>query len=214
VATGKPWGAYNYYQGKYTSINVFNVSRPMNKYRLLGTTSHEYEHHVAGLFREKAYSERGSLDLSVVLLHTKESIISEGTADCAREFLDFTYSRYGKLMEALSRLQGRVSLNLAYMLNVEGVDDKTAAEYLASEVFLPIEEARKSLGFSRPLTPDGKLNLLKPYVYTYFFGRRDYVLPTFQKARKKGKVGEFFRTLYLNPYSRSTATWEKAFSEI
>jgi len=40
------------------------------------------------------------------------------------------------------------------------------------------------------------------------------VLPTYQKARKKGKLKEFFQTLYLNPYSRSTATWKTAFSHI
>jgi len=64
------------------------------------------------------------------------------------------------------------------------------------------------------LTLNGKLNFFKPYIFTYFFGRRDYVLPTFQKAQKKDKVNEFFQTLYLNPYSRSTATWKIAFSNI
>jgi len=99
-------------------------------------------------------------------------------------------------------------------LNVENVDEETAAEYIASEGFRPIDEARKTIGFSKPLTPDGKPNFFKPYVYTYFFGRRDCVLPTFQKAQKKGKVKEFFQTLYLNPYSRSSATWKIAFSRI
>lgn len=210
----KPWGAYNYYQGNYTSINVFNVDRTMNKHRLIGTICHEYEHHVATLFVEKCYRERGLLDLSAILLDTKACIISEGTADCAKDFLDLQLGEYGKLMEALSRLQAMVILNVAYMLNVEDVDYETAAKYVASEQFLPIEDARKTLAFSKPLTPDGKINLLKPYIYTYFFGKKDYVLPTFQKALKRDRVGEFFQTLYLNPYSRSTATWKKAFSKI
>ena len=214
TVTGEPWSAYNYYQGNYTSVNVFNVDMPFNKYRLITTLAHEYEHHVANLFTEKYYRENNALDLSAVLLHTKRCIISEGTADCARDFLGLRLGgEYDGLVESLSNLQSMISLNVAYMLNVEHVDDETATEYVSSEGFRPIEEARK-LRFSKPLTPDGKPNFFKPYVYTYFFGRRNYVLPTFHKAQKKGKVKEFFQTLYLNPYSRSSATWKTAFSKI
>jgi len=215
TVTGEPWGAYNYYQGNYTSINVFNIDRPLNRYRLIMALCHEYEHHVANLFTERYYRENKSLDLSAVLLNIKRCTISEGTADCARDFLGLQLSEeYGEFIESLSNLGRMIGLNVAYMLNVENVDDETAAEYMASEGFLPIEEARKGIRFSKPLTPDGRPNLFKPYVYTYFFGRRDYVLPTFQKAQKKGKVKEFFQTLYLNPYSRSSATWKIAFSKI
>jgi len=215
TVTGEPWSAYNYYQGNYTSINVFNIDMPFNKYRLIAVLCHEYEHHVANLFEEKYYRENKSLDLSAVLLHTKRCIINEGTADCARDFLGLQLSgEYEEFIESLSNLRSMIGLNVAYMLNVENVDEETAAEYIASEGFRPIDEARKTIGFSKPLTPDGKPNFFKPYVYTYFFGRRDYVLPTFQKAQKKGKVKEFFQTLYLNPYSRSSATWKIAFSRI
>jgi len=215
TVTGEPWGAYNYYQGNYTSVNVINIDMPFNKYRLITALAHEYEHHVANLFTEKYYRENKLLDLSAVLLHTKRCIIGEGTADCAKEFLGLQLGgEYSGLIESLSNLRSMLSLNAAYMLNVENVDDETVAEYIASEGFLPIERARKGIGFSKPLTPDGKPNLFKPYVYTYFFGRRDYVLPTFQKAQKKGKVKEFFQTLYINPYSRSSATWKTAFSKI
>ena len=215
TVTGEPWVAYNYYQGDYTSINVLNIDRPFNRYRLIMALCHEYEHHVASLFTERYYRENKSLDLSAVLLHTKRCIISEGTADCARDFLGLQLSEeYGEFIESLSNLGKMIGLNVAYMLNVENVDDETAAEYLASEGFLPIEEARKGIRSNKPLTPDGKPNLFKPYIYTYFFGRRDYVLPTFQKAQKKDKVKEFFQTLYLNPYSHSSATWKIAFSKI
>jgi len=79
---------------------------------------------------------------------------------------------------------------------------------------MTIERAKKGIRFSKPLTPDGKPNFFKPYVYTYFFGKKDYVLPTFQRAQKKDKLKEFFQTLYLNPYSRSSVTWKTAFSKI
>jgi len=215
TVTDEPWGAYNYYQGNYTSINVFNIDRPFNRYGLIWTLCHEYEHHVANLFTEKYYRENKALDLAAVLLNTKRCIISEGTADCARDFLGLQLGEeYGEFIESLGNLGRMIGLNVAYMLNVENVDDETAAEYMASEGFLPIEEARKGIRFSKPSTPDGKPNFFKPYIYTYFFGRRDYVSPIFQKARKKGKIKEFFQNLYLNPYSRSSATWKIAFSKI
>jgi hypothetical protein len=211
----KPWGGYNYYKGNYTSVNAFNIDTPFNKHSLIAASYHEYEHHVANLCTEKYYRENNALDLAAVLLNTKQSIIDEGTADCARDFLNTQLrEKYGKLYESLRNLGSMISLNVAYMLNIENADNETAAEYIASEAFIPIEQARKNTAFSKPLTPDGKPNLFKPYIYTYFFGRRDYVLPTLQKAEKKHKLKEFFQTLYLNPYSRSSATWKLAFSKI
>jgi hypothetical protein len=214
TATGVPWGGYNYYQGNYTSINAFNIDRPTNRYRLTGVLCHEYEHHVANLFREKCFREKGLLDLCTVLLLTKENTIGEGTADCAGDFLGIQPDEHSELLRSLSRLGDMVSLNAAYMLNVEDVDYETVAEYVASEVFMNIEDVRKAFAFIKPFNPDGKPNLFRPYVYTYFFGKRDYVLPTFKKAQKGNKLQEFFQTLYMNPYSRSTATWKTAFSKI
>jgi hypothetical protein len=214
VASGEPWSAYNYYQGNFTSVNAINVDRTFNKYRLVGMLCHEYEHHIANVFAERYYRKTKALEMSVALLHTKGCIISEGTADCAREFLNWSPAEYGELLESLVTLQSMIWLNVAYMINVESIDDEKAAEYFSSESFVPIEEARKSLSYTKPANQDGKPNMLCPYIYTYYFGRKDYVLPTFQKAQKRGRVKEFFRTLYLNPYSRSSATWRTAFSMI
>jgi hypothetical protein len=214
AVSDEPWGAYNYYQGNYTSVNAINLDRTFNKYRLVAMLCHEYEHHIANVFTEQYYRKTKALDMSVALLHTKRSIISEGTADCAREFLNLMPTEYGELLESLGTLQSMIGLNAAYMLNVESADDEKVAEYISSEGFMPIEDAKQSLNFSKPTNRDGKPNLFKPYIYTYYFGRRDYVLPTFQKAQKKGKLKEFFQTLYLNPYSRSSATWKIAFSKI
>jgi hypothetical protein len=212
---GEPWTAYNYYKGNYESTNVFNIDKSFNKHSLIGVVAHEYEHHAANVFKEKYCRENAALDLSALLLHTKRCIIDEGTANCARDFLGLQLdSPDGAIVESLSQLGSMVGLNVAYMLNLENADDETAAEYIASETFTPLHEAKRALAFSKPLTSTGKLNFWAPYVYTYFFGRRDYVLPTFQNAEKKGRTNEFFKTLYLNPYSRSTSTWKMAFSKI
>ena len=214
TAKGEPWTGYNYYQGNYTSFNALNVDRSFNKYRLIAVLCHEYEHHVANIFAERYYRINKALDMSVALLHTKGSIINEGTADCAREFLSLPSPEHGELVESLNMLGSIIGLNAAYMLNVEGSDDESAAEYVSSETFVSMEEARKSISFYKPTTANGKPNFFKPYVYTYYFGRKDYVLPTFLKARKKEKLDDFFRVLYLNPYCRSSATWETAFRKI
>jgi hypothetical protein len=214
TARGKPWGAYNYYQGNFRSTNIINIDMPFNKYTLVSTLCHEYEHHVSNLFTENSYRKDKALDLSVVLLHTQRSIISEGTAECARDFLGLELREFGGLVQSLRNLGSMVNLNATYMLNVENVDDDTVAEYVASEAYVPAEDAKKRIRFDKPLNSDGRINLWKPYIYTYFFGRRDYVLPTFKKARKKDKLGQFYQTLYLNPYSRSAATWKAAFSGI
>jgi len=215
TVTKKPWGANNYYQGNYTSITAINIDLPANRRRIMGGLCHEYEHHVTNLFREKHYRENKLLDLSAVLYHTKGSVIDEGTADCAKDFLNLqTEEEHSELLEYLQNLRRMIDINVAYMINVQGVDDETAAEYIASESFAPIEAARKLLEFIKPMTPNGKPNFFKPYIYTYFFGRRDYVLPTFQEAQKKNRLKEFFQILYLNPYSRSTASWKIAFAKI
>jgi hypothetical protein len=142
--------------------------------------AHEYEHHVANLFAEKYCRENQALDLAAVLLHTKRSVISEGTAECARNFLGLQFEgRYGRLVESLINLGNMVRINVAYIINLENADAETIAGYLATESFLSTEDAKKTMAFSNPLTPAGKPNFFSPYVFTYYFGKRDYVLPTF-----------------------------------
>ncbi len=87
AVTNKPWGGYNYYLGDFKSMNEFNVDHPMNREVSLSVIYHEYEHHVNNLFRERAYLKNRYLELSVVPLHTGRSVISEGSADSAKEFL-------------------------------------------------------------------------------------------------------------------------------
>ena len=47
---------------------------------------------------------------------------------------------------------------------------------------------------------------------TVIAGRRDYVLPTFEKAVHEDQLTEFYKTVYLNPYSGSSLTWNDAFN--
>ncbi|MFX0053513.1 MAG: hypothetical protein ACFFAD_01175 [Candidatus Hermodarchaeota archaeon] len=210
AVTDKPWGGYNYYQGDYKSKNEFNVDRPFSKHGLAAVIYHEYEHHVSNLWREKAYRENNWTDLSIVPL-TGRCVISEGTADTAMDFLEVGEGTDALRMRALTNLSRMCSMNAALMLNHEHASDDEVVEYLVECTFGKEERIRPSLEFSRPKTKEGKPNLWAPYIFNYLTGRKDFVYPTFLKAKETDKLPDFFRTVYLNPYSGSSRTWNEAF---
>ncbi len=215
TVTGEAWSGYNYYQGNYTSVNVLNLDMPFNKTRLLAVLYHEYEHHINNMFREMIYRENNQLELSVVLLHTMRSVISEGTADTARDFLGVTIeTEEENLIAKLAELRSLVRLNSTYLLNIENEKPSDVIDYVVQYGIMPRENAEKGMAFISPRTPDGKINFWWPYVYTYYFGRHNFVLPTFEKAKKLDKLARFFEILYLNPHSKTAATWNDAFAEI
>ncbi|MFX1270953.1 MAG: hypothetical protein ACFFAX_04645, partial [Promethearchaeota archaeon] len=187
-----------------------NVDRPFSKHGLAAVIYHEYEHHVSNLWREKAYRENNWTDLSIVPL-TGRCVISEGTADTAMDFLEVGEGTDALRMRALANLSRMCSMNAALMLNHEHASDDEVVEYLVECTFGKEERIRPSLEFSRPKTKEGKPNLWAPYIFNYLTGRKDFVYPTFLKAKETDKLPNFFRTVYLNPYSGSSRTWNEAF---
>jgi hypothetical protein len=212
AVTNEPWSGYNYYLGGFKSVNAINTDRPMNQRSLLFLTYHEYEHHVSNLWREKAYLERGFTDLAIIPLHTGRCVISEGTADTAREFLDkVVVNRELHALRSIGMLGRMVTINAAIMLNQEGKTVEEAVEYMMECGFKERAMAQSTIRFIGPTSENDKPNFWAPYIFTYLFGRIDFVLPAFAKAVKEDVLGEFFRTIYLNPYSCSSVTWKKAF---
>ena len=212
AVTNKPWSGYNYYLGDFKSVNAINTDKPMNLRSRLYLTYHEYEHHVSNLWREKAYLERGFTDLAIVPIHTGRCVISEGTADTAREFLNkVVVNREFHAHTSIAMLDQMVKINAAIMLNQEGKTVEETVEYMMEYGFRERARAQSAIGFIRPTSENGRPNLWAPYIFTYLFGRIDFVLPTYTKAVKEDVLGEFFRTIYLNPYSCSSVTWKKAF---
>ncbi len=208
----EPWSGYNYYQGGFRSVNEFNIDRPMNKHNLLAVIYHEYEHHVSNLWREKAYLDNDLLDLTVVPLHTGRCVISEGTADTAKEFLGLKDTDPStKAVDVLYKLARMVSINAALFMNRDNFTIEETISYIAEKQIRPEDDAKNSIAFMRPMNPDGSLNFWAPYIFTYYIGRTQFVKPTFDKAKAKGKEVEFFKTIYLNPYSASSVTWNDAF---
>jgi len=212
AVTGKPWGAYNWYKGDFRSVNEFNIDRTFNRNTMASTIYHEYEHHVSNLWREKAYREQGWTDLSVVLYHTGGSVISEGTADTAADFLGVGKGTHeGNAVRATTDLFRVLSINAAIMLNQDHVPLEEVLDYMTERSFSPRERTEAVIGFMSPKTPDGNPNFFTPYVFAYYIGRNHFVYPTFAKAREKDQLPKFFRTLYLNPYVGSSVTWDEAF---
>ncbi|MFX1578479.1 MAG: hypothetical protein ACFFBJ_02445 [Promethearchaeota archaeon] len=208
----QPWSGYNWYQGGFKSLNQFNIDAKFNKDSLLNVIYHEYEHHVSNLWREKAYLNSENLELSIVLLHTGRCVISEGTADTAKEFLGvIDDSPRMKVMNTLYVLRRMTGINAAIMMNAEGKTPEEAVDYMVNRSLRTKESAQQSINFISPTTKDGKTNFFAPYIYTYFKGRTDFVLPTYLKASEKETLPEFFKTVYMNPYSGSSVTWERAF---
>ncbi len=213
TVTGAPWSGYNWYQKGFKSLNQFNADVTFNRNTLQGVIYHEYEHHVSNLWREKYFLEHGDLELSVVPLHTGRCVISEGTADTAKEFLGVRDEDPEiEIADALYTLRRMTSINAAIMLNEERKSVSEVVEYMYERSYRPRKSAESSIAFIAPTLPDGRPNFWAPYVFTYFFGRTDYVLPTFEKAFESDEIARFYQTLYLNPYSGSSVTWKQAFS--
>jgi hypothetical protein len=208
----EPWSGYNWYKGGFKSLNQFNIDSKFNKDTLLNVIYHEYEHHVSNLWREKAFLNSKNLELSIVPLHTGRCVISEGTADTAKEFLGVTDdSPRMAVINALYVLRRMSSINAAIMLNNEGKTTEEAVDYLVNRGIRTHESAQQSINFISPNTKDGKPNFFAPYIYTYYKGRTDFVLPMYLKAVEKDSLPEFYKTVYMNPYSGSSVTWNKAF---
>jgi hypothetical protein len=183
-----------------------------NKDSILGVIYHEYEHHVSNLWRERSYREEGNLDLAIVPLHTGRCVISEGTADTAREFLGVLDDSPRMLVvRALYNLRRMTGINAAILLNKDNKIKDEVVDYLVKRGLRKRKRAEQSIAFIRPVNKDGKPNLFAPYVFTYNIGRTEYVLPTFQRAAEQDALPDFFRILYLNQYSGSSVTWNSAF---
>lgn len=82
--TGKPWSAYNWYKGRYTSVIQVNTDLPIAIDRAIDLACHEgYPgHHVYNaLLEQHLVRERGWVEFAVYPLFSPQSLIAEGTAN-------------------------------------------------------------------------------------------------------------------------------------
>ena len=81
---GKPWSAYNWYKGNYTSLIQVNTDLPITIDRAIDLACHEgYPgHHVYNALLEKhLVRDRGWVEFSIYPLFSPQSLIAEGTAN-------------------------------------------------------------------------------------------------------------------------------------
>ena len=82
--TGKPWVAYNWYQGNFHSLIQVNTELPIYIDRAVDLAAHEgYPgHHVYNaLLEQHLVRERGWVEFSIYPLFSPQSLIAEGTAN-------------------------------------------------------------------------------------------------------------------------------------
>jgi hypothetical protein len=82
--TGKPWSAYNWYQGEFRSVIQVNTDLPVFVDRAVDLACHEgYPgHHVYNVLLEKhLVRDRGWVEFSVYPLFSPQSLIAEGSAN-------------------------------------------------------------------------------------------------------------------------------------
>jgi hypothetical protein len=116
--TGKPWSAYNWYQGSFRSVIQVNTDFPVYIDRALDLACHEgYPgHHVYNALLEKHLArERGWKEFTVYPLFSPQSLIAEGTAN------------YG--IDVAFPGDERLRFEREKLFPLAGLDPKRAAEY-------------------------------------------------------------------------------------
>ncbi len=84
LVSGKPWSAYNWYQGRFVSRIEVNTDLPIPVSRVIDLAAHEgYPgHHVYnGLLEVGLVNDLGWPEYQVYALFSPQSLIAEGTAD-------------------------------------------------------------------------------------------------------------------------------------
>ena len=116
--TGKPWSAYNWYQGNFKSVIQVNTDLPVYIDRAIDLACHEgYPgHHVYNALLEKHLArERGWKEFTVYPLFSPQSLIAEGTAN------------YG--IQVAFPGDERVRFEREKLYPLAGLDPKRADEY-------------------------------------------------------------------------------------
>ena len=213
--TGKPWSAYNWYQGNYVSRIEVNTDLPIPVSRVIELAAHEgYPgHHVYNSLLEHALVRgRGWPEYQVYALFSPQSFIAEGSADFG----------VGMIFPGNDRLAFTREL-----FQLSGFDPKQAANYLqvvdAAKALAPagIEGARRYIDgemgadalvawlqkftLASPARAKQRLafiNRYRSYIINYSYGEelvRDFVEREGDKTAGSSKQWQAFATLLSTP---------------
>jgi hypothetical protein len=182
----QPWGAYNWYRGRYQSLVEFNTDLPIFLPGVLDVMAHEgYPgHHTDGVMKERRGIREGRrAELACFLVLSPMAVIAEGIAMTARERIfpndsDIAWTNDRLLKEAgmplepieqtlalrqATRVLRHVTGNAAILLHGEGWPDEDVLDYLQTYGLSSRERALKRLaGLKHPLW--------RTYFFTYTIG--------------------------------------------
>jgi hypothetical protein len=182
---GRPWSAYNWYQGGYQSLIQVNTELPIHVDRAIDLACHEgYPgHHVFNALLEKhLVRDRGWEEMSVYPLYSPQSLLAEGTANYGIEVAFPGGERVAFERDTLFPLAGldparadeyyRV-LGLVEKLDYAGneaarrylegaIDRDGAVEWLTRYALMPADRAAQRVRF---------FDAYRAYVINYNLGR-------------------------------------------
>jgi hypothetical protein len=185
AVSGEPWTAYNWYLGGLASRIELNTDLPLRAHVLPPLVAHEAYpgHHTEHACKEERLLRGlGLVETSLTLVHTPESLVSEGIAEVALEQAlgDRWPERVDELLrplgvpfdpelspvldDAFLRLRG-VDVNIARFVAERGWSRDEAVAYHRQWALSSEERARKAFEF----LADGQWGT---YVVTYMYGYR------------------------------------------
>lgn len=185
LVENEPWGAFNYYLGGLRSRVVFNTDIAVHAHQLAPVVAHELYpgHHTEHATKEALLVEgRGYRELTVALVGTPESMVSEGIAEVAIDVLlgedhhafgarhaarlgiDYDPEVARRVLDERRTLT-TVGLNMALMLHEDGASREEAVAY--TRRWLLVEEKRAGKLVEFALDPTWRA-----YVSCYSQGER------------------------------------------
>jgi hypothetical protein len=211
VVTGRPWNAFNRYEGAFRSTILLNAEagRTIAAVPLLAVHEAYPGHHTEHCRKEAGLVGRlGHGEQLISLVNTPQCLMAEGTAELADRVIPGPgWGRWtadilaemcvpvdGELMEPLVELVRRlmpVRQDAAIMLHDRGADVDDVTGYLERWLLLPRDRARQ---LARFLTDP----LWRAYSVTYVEGRR--LVSSWLEARPEGQsLAERYRILLDRP---------------
>jgi hypothetical protein len=191
LVTGKPWSAFNWYQGGLQSRIEIATDLPIRSDFLPVLAAHEVYpgHHSEHASKEAGLVRKlGRIESTILLVHTPECLVSEGIAEVAieqafgedwieraaeivrRHGVDMDVQTTRAVLEAFE-LFDDLRVNIAYHCAEDGWTEDEAVAYHRRWRLSTEDQAKKSVSFA--MHP-----LWSPYVPAYSYGKRlvrDYV---------------------------------------
>jgi len=218
--SGKPWSAYNWYQGDLRSVIQVNTDLPITIDRAIDLACHEgYPGHHAynALLERHLVRDRGWVEFAVYPLFSPQSLIAEGSATYGVELVFSDEERLTFEREVLFPLAGLDSSRAGEYSRVRALVDRLGyAVNEAARLYLDgrasAEEAAQWLEAHALLSPEGArqrvrfIEQYRSYVINYNVGRDLVARFVAARAGNGGREARWraFAELLVTPRIAST----------